>query len=501
MKDFFESLANSFLDCLKTEEDKTAYTENGAVSNSSTDSECLNLFYRSGGLRNSVEDSEIFQLIEKAYLENANKAMKIFFYIRDIRGGLGERKVFRTIMRYLAENHTDSVRKNLIYFSEYGRWDDLLYLYDTSLESDITRIIKEQLENDIENMKQNKEISLLAKWLPSVNTSSANTRILAKKLLKVLGYQEKEYRKTLSALRKYLKIVENNLREKDYSFEYSQLPSKAMFKYRNAFIRNDNERYTNYLEKVQNGEENLNTSTLYPYEIVRSVLTKKPSDEELNYLDTAWENMKQVFENENALAVVDGSGSMYSAFYNPRPIDVALSLGIYFAEKSNGRFKNHFITFSSRPKLVKIKGKNIYEKVNYCKQFNEVANTDIQAVFELILKTAVNNNLSQSELPKTLFIISDMEFDHCMTYGKNQITNFENAKRMFEKEGYKLPQVVFWNVASRNQHFPVKQHDSGSILVSGSSASIFDMVQGNEIDPMDFMNKVIESERYSVISA
>ncbi len=480
----------------------TTETENGAYTYKSTLSNCLDLFYRSGGLRNSVSEDEIETLAENAYTENPDKAMKIFFYTRDIRGGLGERKVFRTIMKYMAEKHTESVRKNLIYFSEYGRWDDLVELYGKhSLDDDIIKIIKNQLDKDVEDMQNEKCISLLAKWLPSVNTSSYETRNTARSIAKALGYTERNYRKTLSSLRRYIDIVENRLREKDYTFEYSALPSRAMFCYRNAFLRNDNKRYSEYLENVSKGIEKINTSTLYPYDIVRSVLEKELDDEEITSLDTMWNSMKEVSGNENAIAVVDGSGSMYTDFCSPRPIDVALSLGIYLAEKNKGKFANHFITFSSSPRLVKIEGNNIAEKVDYCSQFNEVANTDIQAVFRLILETAIHNKLPQSEIPQTIYIISDMEFDYCARYGNQRCTNFEFAKKQFEKYGYKLPKVVFWNVASRNQQVPVTAHESNTVLVSGSSSSIFEMVQKDTANPLEFMNMVIESERYMPISA
>lgn len=478
------------------------YTENGAYTYKSTSSDCLDLFYRIGALRNSASDSEIEKLIEKAYVENPLNTMKILFFARDIRGGLGERKVFRIAIKYLANYHTNSVRKNLTLFSEYGRWDDLVMLYGQSpLDNDIIQIIRNQLDCDVKNMNENKQVTLLAKWLPSVNTSSDDTRILARKIASALGFSEKHYRKTLSALRKYTDIIENRLREMDYTFDYSKQTSRSMMCYKKAFIRNDKERYIEYLENVNNGSAKMNTGTLYPYDIIRDALKPKLSLNEIKSLDTMWNNMNKIEGNENAIAVIDGSGSMYGGNGSPKPFEAALSLGLYFAEKSKGKFANHFITFSSSPRLIEIKGRNIAEKAKYTASFNEVANTDIQAVFELILNTATRYHLPQSEMPQTIYIISDMEFDMCARFGKNRCTNFEMAKYSYAQSGYKLPDIVFWNVASRNQQVPVKSHQSGVALVSGSSPKIFDMVKSGEINPYKLMNNIINSERYSKISA
>lgn len=490
-----------FIDYLKKNQN-SALTENGAYSYNTSESECLDLFYRIGALRNSVSDNEITNLVERAYAENPLDTMRILFFARDIRNGLGERKVFRKAVEYLAAYHTESVRKNLELFSEYGRWDDLVMLYGkSSLDDCITDIIKKQLESDIINMNNGKNISLLAKWLPSVNTSSEKTRILAGKIVHALGFTEKYYRKTLSALRKYIDIIENRLRERDYTFDYSKQPSKAMMMYRKAFIRNDRERYIQYIENVTSGKKKLNVSSLYPYDIVRNALKRDISEEETAALDAAWKSMNDISSDRNAIAVVDGSGSMYCSCGSPKPFEAALSLGLFFAEKSHGKFANHFITFSKTPRLIEIKGRNIVEKAKYASSFNEVANTDISAVFRLILDTARKYKLPQSELPDTIYIISDMEFDSCAEYNGKPCTNFQLAENTFRKAGYRLPDVVFWNVASRNQQIPVKSHQSGAVLVSGSSPKIFDMVKSGDINPFRIMRDIIDSERYSAVSA
>ncbi len=489
------------LNFLKNEANKT-YTENGAVTHITTFSDNLDLFSTIGALRH-VSDEEIEARFQKAYVEDPDLAMKNLFFGRDVRGGLGERRVFRVCMKWLASYKPESVIKNIDKISEYGRFDDMISLLDTPCEPQVVEYIAECLAADVEAMYQNKNVSLLAKWMPSVNASNKQTVAAAKKLAKALGMKEAEYRKTMSALRDYIKIIENNLREKDYSFDYSKQPSKAMFKYRQAFIRNDKERYMNFMNRVSRGEAKLNTGTLMPYEIIRPVTEcwwkeTEFSREERMTLNASWEALEDFTNGENALAVVDGSGSMY-AYSNPQPASVAMSLGVYFAERNTGAFKNHFITFSNTPKLVEIKGNDIVDKINYCRQFDEVADTNIQKVFELILKTAVKNQLPQKELPETIYIITDMEFNYC-TRGAD-LTNFQYAKKLFAQYGYKLPKVVFWNVCSRNQQQPVTMNEQGVALVSGCSPRIFSMVVGGDFSPYSFMMDVLGAERYQCIVA
>lgn len=486
------------LDFLKQESNLT-YTQNGALTNSTSGSHCLDLFFRSGAMRNANE-KDIADVVVRAYAENPEKTMKIVFYTRDIRGGIGERRFFRTAIKALLSFAPDSVKRNIPYFAEYGRFDDLLVLIGTSCENEAVAEIKKQLDSDITAMNINEPVSLLAKWLPSVNATSAETKSTAKRLSKLLGMSEKNYRHTLSALRKYIDIIENRMRVSDYTFDYSKQPSGAMFKYRKAFIRNDEERYSDYLDAVQNGKTTLNTSTLYPYEIVRRCDVPETDENEIKSLDVTWNNLP-VYGNtdENAIAVIDTSGSMtWSPNNSVRPIDVALSLGIYFAEHNTGTFANHFITFSGHPRMIEIKGGNICEKVKYCRTFSEVANTDLEAVFNLILETAVCYKVPQNELPSKLYIISDMEFDYCIEGGNNGRL-FRVMKTKYERHGYRLPDIVFWNVNSFGENIPVSMSDTGATLVSGFSPVVFDMAISGELSPMSLMERVISSERYAVI--
>ena len=484
------------LQFLKQEANKTV-TENGAATYLTTESDCLDLFATVGALRH-VRDEEIEKRFARAFCENGDIAMKLLFFARDVRGGLGERHVFRVILKWLAQNEPAALRKNLAFVAEYGRFDDLLCLIGTPCEKDMLDLLESQLRSDIEAQKNGGEVSLLAKWLPSVNTSNKTAVANAKKIARQLKMSDETYRKTLVTLRAHIRIIENNLREKDYTFDYAKQPSKAMLKYRKAFARNDAERYSAFLERVASGKSSLNTATLMPYEIIAPAIRGELSEAERQAINTTWGALEDFGTPENALAVIDGSGSMY-CYSSPMPATVALSLGLYFAERSTGAFKNHFITFSESPRLVEIKGKDTVDKVRYCMEYGEVANTNLQAVFELILDTAKKNSLPQEQLPSKIYIISDMEFDYCAEDAS--LTNFEYAKRIFSEAGYTLPDTVFWNVASRNRHQPVTKNEQGVALVSGCTPRLFSMVASGTMNPYAFMLEVIESERYAKIVA
>ena len=482
---------------LKNELNRTL-TENGAATLRSTGSDCLDLFAAIGALRNADEQDIIVRFV-RAYAEDRDLAMKMLFFCRDIRGGLGERRVFRAILKYLADAQPESVRRNIGLISEYGRWDDITVLFGTACEGDAMNLIRDQLDKDLFALESGESVSLMAKWLPSVNTSNAEGVRNGRLIARALKMSDAEYRRTLVRLRERIRIIENSLREKDYTFDYAAQPSRALLKYRAAFRRNDGDRYAAFLNHVAEGSATMHTGALYPYDIVEKALNWRGGDPaERKALDVTWNALKDFAPQENALCVIDGSGSMYFGG-TPIPATVALSLGLYFAERNVGAFHNHFITFSRNPRLVEVRGCDLVDRVQYCKTFNECANTNIQKVFELVLSAAVRNRLPQSELPETLYFISDMEFDCCTDDAS--LTNFEYARRLFQSYGYRLPRIVFWNVQSRNQQQPVSVNDRGVILVSGCSPRIFSMVAGGESDPVVFMRKTLLSERYAPVCA
>lgn len=481
-------------------------TINGAAAYYSSLDYCLDLFAAIGSMRNDPEEAK--KMLIKAFCESPDYAVRILFYARDIRSGLGERDIFRSLLRELAFFRPESVNKNLKYISEYGRSDDLFVLFGTPCEKNMLDFVTKQLREDIANMRENKSVSLLGKWMPSINCSDANRREQAKKICRNLKIQQKEYRKILSELRAYIDIIETHLCKKKYDFDYEHIPSNASFKYRRAFIRNDKMRYGRYIKVVRKGEKILHADTLFPYEIVRNCIANDYADSfQRSILDTTWKAMSDSLAAEmkgkNALAVVDGSGSMYTSYYSlhcnaPAPIHVAISLGLYFAERTEGYFRDHFITFSESPKLVKIKGYDIYSKVRYCMEFNDYTNTDLEKTFVLLLKTALDNNIPKSEMPEYLYIISDMEFDCCTEYNE---TIFHAMKKLYSENGYELPQIVFWNVNHLSYQLPVTKDEEGAVLVSGFSKNLFNFCVKAGSTPLEFMKSIIDSERYSCLSA
>ena len=307
MLEFLKNMANK------------AWTENGAVTLRSTGSDCLNLFATVGALRCQSE-AEIEKRFLRAFAENGDLAMKILFYARDVRGGLGERRVFRVLLQYLAETWPASLLRNLPYIAEYGRWDDILVLLDTPVYAEAEALLREQFEADMAALESGKPVSLLGKWLPSVNAHKVETVKLAKQLAHAFGLNEAQYRKALSALRREIRILENHLRERDYSFDYAKQPSRAMFKYRKAFLRNDELRYRQFMQKVSTGEATLHTAALMPYDIVESAYNASPNERQA--LNATWNALEDFTKGENALVVADGSGSMYWGG-KPLPASVA----------------------------------------------------------------------------------------------------------------------------------------------------------------------------------
>ena len=465
-----------------------AFTENGDRAYKTSGSYCLDYFSLIGGMRFNYTNA--LNNFMKAYKEDPILAIKILFFTRDIRGGLGERNIFRFTFNALCNLAPNVAKQVLAYIPTYGRYDDLFSAYSTPVRKEVVKMIKEQLNEDIQNKKDNKGISLLAKWMPSINTSSSETRVLAKKLASSLGMSNEEYRKTLSMLRKDF-IIENNLREKDYSFDYESVPGGAMFKYRGAFFKHDEERYSAFLDAVNSGEKKINSSTIFPYEVIRKfengdVNTKKDA----NALDTIWNSFSREGIDSKTIVVRDGSGSMYDC-EKVSANSVATSLALLFAERLEGEFKNKFITFSSHPKLVEVEGKTIKEKYNFISQFDDYSNTNIEKVYKLILNVYSNPNFKKEDALDRIVIISDMEFD-CIEED-NEISTYEFFKKEFEKLGFKLPEVVFWNVRARSTHLPVTMNEANVKLVSGASSSIIDMVAKNDsTTPYEMMLKCLE---------
>ncbi len=427
--------------------------------------------------------------------------MKALFYARDVRGGQGERKLFTDVIHYLAETHKEVVKRNLDLIPEFGRWDDLFAVFDTPLQEDALKLIRTQLHKDVEAEAP----SLLAKWMKSSNTSSKESRRLAQITYKYLGLQERDYRRVLSGLRKKIDIVERHMSSKDWTgVNYSAVPSQATRIYSDAFKKHDSARYEAFITKVENGEEKINAGTLYPYQIVKGIETVEAS--KARALDAMWNALPNYMEEpENALCVVDTSGSMFMGYSEVSPIDVSVSLGIYFAERNVGPFKNYFMTFSTEPQMQKIKGTTIQEKYRNLRGAEWGMSTNIQAVFDLLLKNALKMKATREEMPGKIYIISDMQFDSACGHGgfyretEDEKTNYDAIKKQYEAVGYEKPDLVFWNVSAGGDT-PVTKDENGTYLVSGCSPSILKYAINCEAaTPYQLMLEVLGSERYEQV--
>lgn len=481
----------TFITALESEMNVTE-TLNGAKAYKSTLNKCLDLFGKIAACRNDVKQAQ--KLFAHAYAENPETATRILFWARDIRGGQGEREVFRNLFKYLVEENGEIGVKLVSLVPMYGRWDDLLVLENTSAWETVLNAIQNQLNLDRVSFKAGAAVSLLAKWMPSINASSKDSKRLGRKIAAHLGMTEREYRKVLSNLRTHINVVEKAMCSKEWSaIDYSKLPSRAAFMYRKAFQKQDGTRYAQYLSAVEKGEAKINASTLYPYDIVEQYLYKGASNDKT--IDLQWEALPNYMEGKefNGLVVADVSGSMMG-----RPMAVSISLAMYIAERNTAEvWKNKFLTFSERPELQSIVGSTIGKRIHNLSRASWSMNTDLMAVFKTVLDAGVKNDVRAEDMPQKLIIVSDMQFDQCCR--SNKRTNFEQIQKLYRKAGYEMPQLVFWNVNSYG-NVPIEAHDTGTCLVSGCSPSILKSVLTDSvITPIDTMNETVYTERYDAV--
>ena len=390
-------------------------TENGAVGYRTTGKALLDLNFSVASLRRASE-KDIFKRFTKAFFEDKVLAMKWLFYARDVRGGLGERRLFRACMVPMAKDFPEYVTPFVPLIPEYGRWDDLWCLLDTPVQDAVVMTAGTQLHEDLRNMKENKPVSILGKWMPRRRASSDDTRRYAHIMTKALNMTDREYQHAVSNLSRHLDVVEIQMAGRQWDkIDYQRVPSRANLIYNNAFLRHDEDRRRAFLEKVKTGEAKINAGTLFPHDIVNKYRHVNGVDDSLEAL---WNNLPDTVAGcGNTMVVADDSASMTWVTLpgsTARPLEVANAMAIYFAERSSGQFKNQFMTFSEEPQLIDLsKGKNLKEKLKIVNSAHVGANTNIEAVFDLILTTAVNKHMEQSELPANILIISDMEFDGC----------------------------------------------------------------------------------------
>lgn len=500
-KEFLESMKNQLVE---NEEYNEAYSENGALMYNTSGSTLVDLMYLISSCRSDDDAKLDFELLfEKLYNENRVYAIIFLFFLRDVRGGLGERDLFRRCFKVLVYNRDKSIPSLIREVNDYGRFDDLLLLIDTKYEDELASYLKSVLSSDKYSMKMMKPISLLAKWLPSENASSSSTIRLARKVARLLGYSSmKEYRKELSSLRSYLKITEKFICSNQLSeINYSEVPSGAMSKYYQIFLNKDNERYSEYIEDLKSGKSKVNSRVLFPYQVVRI------DNDELR--DAMWRELlsKDDSSIEDTIVVRDGSYSMTSEVTGrTTAMDIGDSITLYAASKLKGEFHNKFITFSSRPDLVELPDKDSLSSIlRYLRnKYFDSSTTNIQRVFELLLDSSLKS--PSGYMPKRVLIISDMEFNpYESAYESKEFgidrNLFKSIKESYERKGKKLPKLIFWNVANRSGAVPVVKNDNGLVYIGGFSDNAFKMVKSDELDPQSAILEILESDRYNRIKS
>ena len=491
---------NTFMNELE-KDTNYALTENGAVTHKSTLSFVYDMFAFGGAYRKRSAD-DIITLFKDAYEEeDKTLALKCLFYLRDCRGGQGERRFFRVAFNWLAKNHPETALRLIEYVSEFGRWDDVIYTtIDTPIWSDVVSFVEKQLRLDLES----KTPSLLGKWMPSENASSYKTKKAAKVLRETLGVTSREYRKMLSMLRKKINIVERLMSENRWDeIEFDKIPSKAGLIYKNAFARRDiiAQKYKAF---ATNSETKVNAGTLYPYDVVKQALsTDVRNQTDRAMINKYWDNLPDYFDGKkcNMMCVVDTSGSMTWGEGSVLPIHVAISLGLYCAERISGPFANHFISFSRTPHLVYTHGSDFVDKAKriYKNSINE--NTNLIGVFELLLRTAKKENVKEEDIPETIVIISDMEIDggglgYWFDEDNHMLTDMELMRHKWEAAGFIMPKLVYWNVDARNNNILDLSPDVS--YVSGCSPIIFEQVMTGKTG-YDLMLQTLNTDRYACI--
>lgn len=466
------------------------FTENGALTRNTSKSYVLDMFAMGGSMR-TRSDKEIVEMFSKAFYENPALALKCLFYIRDCRGGLGEKNFFRVSSRWLLDKFSKISKENFINLTaEYGSWKDV---FSILTENEYIPTVSYLFKNDFINKKP----TLMEKYMPSVGGSRNNA---ANKIAKHMNITPREYRKILSFLRNELGIVESKMCSKEWDkISYEAVPSKAMLNYSDSFKRNDTDRFTKYIDKVNSDEAKINSSVLYPYEIWRKLKSNPQSNAEATAL---WNNLPDFTNGKNAIVMADVSGSM--ACGDGLPIAVSVSLALYFAERNKGKFHGSFMTFSGKPSIEKVRGETLLEKMNNISRANWEMNTDIIRAFETILSVCLKEKVPQTEMPETIYIISDMEFDVATKtswVGEENllITNYDAIKERYAISGYKIPKIVFWNVNSHQNNIPVAKDELNTVLVSGSSPSVFKFAVSDNCSPEKFMLDILNNKRYEQV--
>lgn len=486
-------------------------TEKGALGYSTTGKKLLDVSFKLASYR-QMPDAAIIKDFFDAAAESPELALRFLFYARDIRGGAGERRYFRVIMAEMARRYPELASALAVLVGEYGRYDDILDMYGISRKVDdmLDMFVGFTLANDYQRAKDDESFSLMAKWLPSYSTNNPMKKAIAIHLIKELFENDwMAYSKFLSYLRGKLDIVERKMSAGEWDkIDYSKVPSIANMLYNKAFFKHDPERRLAFIESLKKGEAKINSSVAFPHDIIRGLSgnssykrSVKAQSPETDILEQMWAALPRYADMGSTLVVQDGSGSMTTAISgSTEALHVSAALAIYFSETCSGPYRDKFITFSRKPQFIHLDGcTSLRHKLETVYTNVEIDSTDIEAVFRLVLVTAVQNQLSQEELPARILIISDMEFDTATSHTRKRRL-FDGIQAEYAIYGYKVPQLVFWNVASRSGTIPMRENENGVTLVSGFSPNAIKMVLTGKTDPYEALVDTLMDERYDPVS-
>lgn len=463
-------------------------TENGALAYTTTDSKMLDFFAAIGGMRER-DEKDIISLYLAARNEDKELADKVILYSRDIRGGLGERRIGKILLKTLANIDPQKVIRNFQLFVDMGRFDDLYCLEGTKVEDDMWKFMKETVLTDYSKAKEGKPISLAAKWMKSINTSSKESRRLAKKFCSISHISEKAYRKILSALRSYTNVVETKMSANEWNtINYETVPSVAMKRYTCAFNRRDSERFTDFKTAVTKGEAKINATTLYPYDLIHDLIYDGSTDRAI--IEAQWKALPNYFkEGRNVVCCADVSGSMYGM-----PMAASIGLAMYCAAHNIGDYHGYFLTFTDTPRFFKLDENESLEK-NVEKVSEEVGyNTNLDGMLEAVFDMAVK----AQESPEALLIISDCEIDRFNYDPRNYEDIVEKWTKKYKENGLAMPKLIFWNVSARQNTFLSKHTNPYVSFISGCSAGTFsNLTQLIDLSAYEAMRAILDKYEFN----
>ena len=453
-------------------------TENGAITHSTSSNKCVDMFFLIGA-SDKLDDMDIIAMFVGAYVENPKLAVQILLWSRDCRGGAGRRRAFTVIMKFMRTAASDDLNEVyeecIIRTPELGYWKDVFNIDEPSEDS--LNWLSHQLE-------ENDNANLLAKWFPRKGPWFVGMH-------KYLGLTAGQFRRKLVSMSD---TVEQDMCSQQWSeINYSQVPSIAGLRYRRAFTRHDEQRYTQYITDVSEGKSKVNSSVLYPHQLISPLLNNwsELTSDDAQDLDNRWNALPDCMNGttDRILPMCDVSGSMTGL-----PMEISVGLGMYIAERNKGVFKNVVLTFSERPEFHEITGTDLKSRIISLSTAHWAMNTNLQKAFQVMLERAIAGKVSQDEMPTKLLIISDMEFD-----AAGGFNNYDAVKQQYANAGYVMPSIVFWNVNGRMGNIPVKCDTPNTALVGGYSPSILtSILSGVEITPVSIMLQAVDKPKYTI---